>query len=146
MPQNEHKKVLRQLSEAYNSVYNEGLPGVTAPGGAPPAGGGAAGGSQQIPSEELDALEPRAIFVGTDSFPYFQETIQEKGLGDLNIQFLQAAWKPKLGVIVVPGEAYNTQIDDLLHPGPDASWPGDEMGFWGQSKVGYAGKQWIPVV
>jgi hypothetical protein len=33
MPQNEHKKVLRQLSEAYNSVYNEGLPGVTAPGG-----------------------------------------------------------------------------------------------------------------
>ena len=27
MPQNEHKKVLKELTEAYDAVYSEGLPG-----------------------------------------------------------------------------------------------------------------------
>ena len=31
MPQNEHKKVLKELTEAYDAVYSEGLPGVTKP-------------------------------------------------------------------------------------------------------------------
>ena len=132
MPRNEHKKVMQQLSEAYQNVYKE---------------------SREISSEELDKgtpnahgamITPRAIFVGANSLPHFQEVVRQKGLDKLNIQFLQSVEKPELGVIVIPysKEAVNMDIDKILI---DENPPENEGGFWGQKGVGYAGKHWVSI-
>jgi len=149
------------LEEAYSTVYNEGLRDQLQ-GRGPDQVDVATDqvdvatdqvGSAEISSEELDKgtpnahgamITPRAIFVGANSLPHFQEVVRQKGLDKLNIQFLQSVEKPELGVIVVPysKEAVNMDIDKILI---DENPPDNKGGFWGQKGVGYKGKHWTPI-
>ncbi len=78
MPQNEHKKVLKELTEAYDAVYSEGLPGVTPgdPSNRPPG----ATGTQWAAAKSTDSRQ--AYKDAYDSWYYEFDTDMRYGGND----------------------------------------------------------------
>ena len=167
MARNEHKKVLQQLSEAYQNV-REGFGSQLETGG-DAASSVSTDASQQISSEELEKsasvpnpagvpIEPDVVFVNVDALPHFQKIAQQKGFEGL--QFLKMAdpdpddeQQLRTGLIINPytgdyqwDEKEQAQLstqqyiqDELLKHTPPNS------GFWPQGQIGYKGKHWTPI-
>jgi len=175
MARNEHKKVLQQLSEAYQNV-REGF------GSALETGGDAASSvstdasqqistdtSQQISSEELEKsasvpnpggvmIEPDAIFVSVDALPHFQKIAQQKGFEGL--QFFKMAdpdpddeQQLNAGLIINPytgdyqwDEKEQAQLSQQQYIKKELFKNNPpNSGFWPQGRIGYKGKHWTPI-
>ena len=78
MPQNEHRKVLMELSEAYDAVYNEGLPAAK-PAGNTSVGDEATNWHRQgsgKPGSQTGSIPGYALHAGYEEYP--EESLYDK--------------------------------------------------------------------
>ena len=92
-----------------------------------------------IPSERFQ--NSYCIFIDRSTAEKFNDVINKSGLKELGVRVLKGDWADDAtACIVIPSKLDYKEIEKQLYKLPAA-----QKGFWSQSGMGYAGKQWAEV-